>query len=187
MNLLIRHLVEDHKHFVGVLYHLEREIKAYGGLLRTSANMDTILDIFDYIKVYPQMWHHPTEDIIYEILLSKDIPDPDAVADLMEEHGVLDMLTEYLHQVFNAIARGEQVSIVRLVKRTNEFIQRQLKHIRQEQTVFFPLAEQYLSEADWEDVNNRLQGKVNACGGIRWQEYKSLYRNIVGGSALTAH
>lgn len=187
MNSLIQSLYEDHRHFVGVLYHLEREVKALGGLLYSKPNFDAILDIFDYIKVYPQVWHHPIEDIIYEKLLSKDVPNPGAIADLMEEHGILDMLTDYIHDLVNRMSQGADIPAIRLVRKTNEFIQRQLKHINQEQCTFFPLVEQCFDDDDWEDVQRRLEGQVNAAGEVRWQEYKSLYKSIVGSSAVTAH
>jgi hemerythrin-like domain-containing protein len=187
MNLMVQYLAQDHKQFIEVLYHLEREVKAYGGLTANAPSLDKILDILDYIKVYPQIWHHPIEDIIYETLLSKDIPSPKVVADLMEEHAILDMLTDYLHQIFNAMSQGHEEPVVKLVKKTSELIHRQLKHIKDEQNVFFPLLEQYLTSEDWDAIQRRLEGQINTAGEVKWQEYKSLYRNIVSGSALTAN
>ena len=188
MNLLIEQLRDDHKHLVRILYHLEKEVKAISGLLKTDIpSIETVLDILDYIQVYPEIWHHPTEDVIFEILLQKEIPEAQLLADAMEEHGVLEMLTENLHQHLNMAVAGSDFSPARFIKSTNDYINRQLRHMEFEQKHLFTLAEQYLQAEDWDAIKERLKDQQHLLDEPRLQEYSSFHNSIANSCAVTAH
>ena len=186
MNLIIEQLHHDHKQLVRILYHLERELKAFNGLLKEAANMETILDILDYIQVYPEIWHHPTEDVIYEMLLQKDIPSPELLADALEEHAILELLTENLQANINAAVTDQDFSPARFIKSTTVFINRQLQHMEREQKNLFPLAEKYLDKSDWDVIKQRLKSQQQLRQESRLQQYESLYQDIANSNAVTA-
>ncbi len=186
MNLIIEQLKDDHKQLVRILYHLEKEIKALSGLLKTNAKIETILDILDYIQVYPEIWHHPTEDVIFEMLLQKDIPDAQLLANALEEHGILEVLTEKLRDYLNMAVADDGFSAARIIKSTNDYVNRQLRHMEFEQATLFPMAEQYLLQDDWQLIKDRLKGRHKVLEDSRLQEFNTLYQNIANSSAVTA-
>lgn len=187
MNLIIEQLKEDHRQLVRVLYHLDREIKALSGLGPASSSSEKILDILDYIQVYPEIWHHPTEDLIYELLLEKDIPEPSRLANCIEEHGILELLTENLHSYLDQLAGGNTGVGLRLIKAGSDYVKRQLDHMEHEQNTLFPLMEQYLDQGDWDTIKQRLKSQQRSMDGSSLQRYQSLYRGIAESSAITAH
>lgn len=187
MNLIIEQLNQDHRQLVRVLYHLEQSIKSLSGLGKTSPGVERILDILDYIQVYPEIWHHPTEDIIYELLLQKDIPQPERLANCIEEHGILELLTENLHSYLDQLAAGREQVRLRLIKAGSDYVKRQLQHMEHEQKTLFPLIEQYLDDADWDVIKERLKSRQPVTDPGQAAHYQTLYRQIADSSAITAH
>ena len=187
MNLIVEQLHEDHRQLVRVLYHLDREIKALSGLGKNRASLEKVLDILDYIQVYPEIWHHPVEDLIYEVLLQKDIPDPQQLANCIEEHGVLELLTENLHSYLDQVTAGREELRLRLIKAGSEYVKRQLTHMEHEQQTLFPLMQSYLDQGDWELIRERIKARQPGVEDMRLQRYQHLYQDIADSSAITAH
>lgn len=187
MNLIVEQLQEDHRQLVRVLYHLDREIKALSGLGNARASLEKILDILDYIQVYPEIWHHPVEDLIYEVLLQKEIPEPQQLANCIEEHGTLELLTENLHSYLDQVAAGKEELRLRLIKAGSDYVKRQLTHMEHEQHMLFPLMQRYLDQADWERIRERIKTRHAGVEDSRLQRYQHLYRDIADSSAVTAH
>ncbi|MEH6558686.1 MAG: hemerythrin domain-containing protein [Oceanicoccus sp.] len=187
MNHVIEQLQEDHRQLVHVLYNLEREVKACGGLSSENSSMEAILDILDYIQVYPEIWHHPAEDALYEVLLGKDVGAAALVAHLIEEHGVLELLTENLLEYINQIVVSIDAEAIkmRFIKSTNDYISRQLHHMEQEQLHLFPLIERHLTEGDWLIIKGRLQQQRQSEDGPTLEYYHSFYRKIVNNTPVT--
>lgn len=186
-NLIIAQLQEDHKQLVRMLYHLEREVKAVAGLQSGPGSLEAILDILDYIQVYPELWHHPAEDIIYEKLLQKPISDPQLLHEALEEHELLEILTENLHVHVNAVALSKDKPPMRFVKAASDYVGRQLMHMEFEQKHLFPLAENYLDSNDWQHINSSIKGLRQPADEPQLQAYSELYHDIAKSSAVTAH
>lgn len=187
MNLIVEQLHQDHRQLVRVLYHLDQEIKSLSGLGRTGTRIEKILDILDYIQMYPEIWHHPTEDVIYELLLQKAIPEPQQLADCIEEHGILELLTENLHSYLDQLAAGKTSVKPRLIKAAGEYVKRQLDHMEHEQHTLFPLMEQHLDHEDWQLIKERLNSRYPQVDTLQLQRYQTFYREIARSSAVTAH
>lgn len=183
MNHVVEQLQEDHHQLVRVLFSLEREVKACSGLSADHYSLTDIRNILDYIQAYPEIWHHPAEDALYEVLLAKDIGAAAVVAHLIEEHAVLELLTanllDYIAQF--EVGKGADVDLIkpRFIKSTNDYISRQLRHMDQEQRFLFPLIEQHLTEVDWLAIKERLQSQqqVQDEGGLAY--YRSFYHDMV--------
>lgn len=188
MNLILEQLQNDHKQLVRLLYQLEQQVKTYMGLIKASSSLESMLDILDYIQVYPELWHHPTEDIICDVLLEKDISVSGEVADLMAEHDTLELLSENIHEYINQLAVAKYTVIAekkaRFIKASSLYINRQLQHMEKEQEVLFPLFEQRLDSSDWDKIRLRLKDKQKLIDEKQLQQYKTRYYDIANRSAI---
>ena len=187
MNSILAQLHEDHKRLVRVLYHLEQEAKAIAGLSPKKGCLETVLDILDYVQACPEVWHHPTEDIIYEALLQKDGVDTQLLADALNEHEVLVLLTENLHERIHQLLAGSGSGAARFAKAANDYVNHQLRHMEFEQKHLFPLMESRLDQKDWQQISATIKSQSSASKNARLQEFSAVYRNISESSALTAH
>ena len=191
MFTIVDQLHTDHKQLVRVLYHLEREIKALCGIDGDLLNLESIVNALDYIQVFPEIWHHPAEDIIYKVLREKNLIDGDTINAIIDEHSVLEALTVHLHQLFEQVVReggSEGVSRMRLklLKAVGDYVRRQLRHMDREQELLFPMIEQYLKSEDWDLIKQQIKETSQIEGGD-FKQYQALYCEIASQSAVTAH
>ncbi len=152
-------LYADHYNFLRLLRFLEAEISCYESGSTHQARLPVILDIFDYIQAYPERWHHPIEDAVFELLLIKQVPHSDIVWGLKSEHKKLEELTHKASQLFSSVANDTVVPVNELLNTTKEFILRQIDHINTENKIAYPLLEKYISDAEWEQVGEKVQRK----------------------------
>lgn len=187
MNPIIEQLENDHRQLVRVLYHLDRDIKSLHRQNQSKPNLAAILEHLDYIQVYPELWHHPAEDLIAGRLLEKDIPESSWLASCMEEHEVLEILTENLHSYLDQYAAGNTAVRSRLIKAGGEYVRRQLSHMENEQLCLLPLMKKYLQAEDWEQIKSQLMYLQHGEGHEALKHYQARSREIARLSPITAH
>lgn len=187
MNLITEQLQQDHKQLMKVLYHLDREITSLS--LKTQQRCgDKVLEILSYIQVYPELWHHPAEDIIFSALLENNTNQTAIIQQTIDEHEILALLTEQLLHHLSQWVSGASLSPSRLIKSCRDYIDRQLQHIQTEQEIIFPL----LSELDTQQrltIKQQLkQHQPNWQGEVvPTEQMNQTYQNIVSSHIMTAH
>ncbi len=210
MNQILKQLQADHWQIMRVLYHLTSEVKNYGGISQSGlkpggvkhgdqgrdqpipakAQLTTIIDILDYIQLYPEVWHHPAEDIILDVLLDKDPNAAEQLAEMIEEHEIFEVLTENLHSYIDQLASGQSEGAWKIKSRfimaVSDYVSRQLSHMAQEQKLLFPLVEKHLKESDWELIKKRIKQLNTKDDDIndRLNYYQSRYQTITTQSAV---
>jgi len=154
MAAIMNTLHEDHENIRKLLVVLERQcnILADGD----SPDYDLLEEIVEYCLAYPDIYHHPKEDAIYELLRSHSPEVTKELGALREQHDELQQLTRRLGDTVREL-EGEVVMprepVVQLMR---DFIDFYREHIDWEETAFFPAAEQYLAAEDWERLDKRF-------------------------------
>jgi len=147
-------LHDDHESILKLLGVLERQCNILADSDRPD--YDLLEEIVEYCLAYPDIYHHPKEDAVYERLLSQSPEVAKELGALQEQHHELQQLTRRLADTVREV-EGEVVMprepVVQLMR---DFIDFYRAHIEWEETVFFPAAEQYLAEADWKHLDMRF-------------------------------
>ena len=152
--MIIERLCREHRNIERLLSVLERELEVFdrGG----RPDYEVVRAIISYFEVYPEVYHHPQEDLV---LAKLEIRDPAAAAkvgNLALEH---QKGAERLHSVARAvdgvladqeILRQDVDSIVR------DFIEHERHHIMMEDRDFFPAALKALEPQDWTEIASAL-------------------------------
>lgn len=194
-------LYADHYNFLRLLRFLESEIACYESDNEGQARLDVILDMFDYFQTYPERWHHPFEDAMFELLLIKQVPNADQIWSLKSEHKKLEQLTHHASELFSSVANDIVVPMDELVNATREFIHRQQEHINLENRYVYPLLDEHLNDSDWHAIGKKVRSRVDPLFSLQedesvkqaqdlsssqWQreralkaEYRNLYRSIM--------
>lgn len=180
MHFVLERLCEDHKQMMKVLFHLGREVRAYCAAPK-DAHIEQILDIIDFIQVYPETWHHPAEDIIYDKLLEKDTRAYSLILRTVEEHNWLESLTEVINNLITDASLGESIDIALLIKTTNNYINQQINHIKIEQDRIFPIADEYLTREDWQQIMDKIKSVNHRVSHTEtpMKEYRGIFQQIV--------
>jgi hemerythrin-like domain-containing protein len=188
MHKIIEQLQQYHRQLMRVLYHLDKEITRFSLHCIKPNCSDKILDILTYIQIYPELWHHPAEDIIFSQAIHSGLDSQGKLQQVIMEHEALALLTEQLLTQFNAFVSTTQQSPSKLIKSCRTYIDKQLNHIHREQEELFPILAG-LSSNDWQRISQQLKQHRP-----QWQDedtpsapYHQIYQNILQSSAITAH
>ncbi len=193
--LILEQLQRDHNQNLRILFNLRREVQAYAGLASSRGRIERILEMLDYLKVYPQLWHHPVEEGLYRALLKKPLSEQQRV--LVEkrllELDTLNLLPEQLHELFSAEAIAEpmnkRVPFQRILKLCLNYCDRQFTHIQLEQEEVFSLFAELLSALDWQNaliVSRHCGRSDTGCELADRQEYIALGQRVNESHLLTA-
>jgi glutamate synthase (NADPH/NADH) small chain len=184
MGEIILMLREEHGKMTKLLDILEREIEAFnaGG----SPDFDVVTSILDYCLNFPELCHHPKEEVVYRKLLAHDRKAAEAIGDLEEEHAVLTGMTRrFAATVRNVLADAELPHdwVAQLdwdVKVAQEFVDFYRRHIEMEESRLFPAAVRSLTLTHWIEINAAVADIINAMPGAQaWNHYQSVHGEIL--------
>ena len=152
--MVIERLFREHRNIEMLLAVLERELEIFdrGG----RPDYEVIRAIISYFEVYPEVYHHPQEDVVFAKLKLRDPAAAAKVGDLALEH---QKGAERLRRVAEAV---ESVLADREILRQNvdtivrDFIEYERRHIMMEDRDFFPAALKALEPQDWTEIASTL-------------------------------
>lgn len=187
MHPLMKTLQQDHYNFLKLLNCVQREVdRLESGYLERPFNVMLVVDALDYLKTYPEHWHHPLEDALVKKLHERA---PDSAKDvdwLMAEHKSLEAQTKIAQRVYQQIAAGHVVPRERLIEETRGFVHGQLAHIHRENARLYPLLNRLLSDNDLDQVAGELPEREDGLfGALQRAQYQHLGAELVHEAAIT--
>lgn len=153
MSSVIEDLRVEHK----TMSHLLQILEEQTALIEQAGEPDyeLIKEIIDYFLTYPDLCHHPREDMVLARLKERAPEAAEVVSRLDEEHARLSrQLHEFSHAVVNALFEVE-VPREALVHLARDFIANERRHMALEEEHFFPAALRHLTEDDWRELGRR--------------------------------
>jgi hemerythrin-like domain-containing protein len=152
--MVIERLFREHRNIEMLLAVLERELEIFdrGG----RPDYEVIRAIISYFEVYPEVYHHPQEDVVFAKLKLRDPAAAAKVGDLALEH---QKGAERLRRVAEAV---ESVLADREILRQNvdtivrDFIEYERRHIMMEDRDFFPAALKAFQPQDWTEIASAM-------------------------------
>jgi hemerythrin-like domain-containing protein len=157
---VIHDLSRDHRNMERLLVVIERQMDSHraGGAL----DIDLLQSILDYILNYPDLVHHPKEDLIFERLRQVDPEGAALVADVLGEHPALCQATECFASTLNNVAKDAEVPRQWFEAIARGYIDKTRAHMLQEEKVFFPRALARLKDEDWRAIDAAGAGAAPA-------------------------
>ena len=137
-----------------MLLVLEHELSLFAGGERPD--YEVIQAVIAYFEVYPDVYHHPQEDLVFKKLKIRDPTAAASVGDLAAEHR---SGAERLRRVAQAV---QSVLMDREIRRQTingiirDFIVHERHHMAMEERVFFPAAIEALRPEDWAEIASTL-------------------------------
>ena len=170
-------LRQDHRNNARLWDLLGRELKVFreGGL----PDYDLVGTILEYCLNYPDLFHHPKEDLIYQYLKDRDPASGNIVGDLEQEHIRLTALTQRFSNALKNVLEDEQLPRDWFMDVANDFLTFSRNHMQMEEVLFFPAARQHLTPDDWAEVEAASK-KVGdpLFGELINEKYRRLYDEI---------
>ena len=152
--MIIERLRREHHNVERLLAVLERELKVFNYAGHTD--YEVLRAIIGYFALYPEVYHHPQEDLVFAKLKIRDPAAAAKVGDLAREHR---NGTERLQRAAQAVAgvlADSEVLRENVDKALRDFIEHQRRHMMMEDRDFFPAALKALEPQDWTEIASTL-------------------------------
>lgn len=117
-----------------------------------TPDYDVIRSAVDYFLSFPDLYHHPKEDLVFARLKARAPDVADRIGDLRREHEALAARTRELHAGLRAVLDEAHVPREAFVRWARAFTNLQERHMQMEETEFFPAALQHLGSEDWREL-----------------------------------
>lgn len=168
---------KDHANFSRLLSLLEEQIKFFHE--NRTPNYELMLDIMHYMTHYPDLFHHPKEDIAFEKVKKLDTGAGVVVDDLLRQHVVLRESGAKLLESLEGVIAGAMLARASVEAPGQTYIAYFRSHMNKEEADIFPLALQLLSDQDWSVLEAAEPSPVDPLfGDAVQQRYLSLHQRI---------
>jgi len=171
-------LHRDHIHIAKLMDILEKEFQK----IENIHNPDYVLmlDVMHYMTHYPDMFHHPKEDLVFAKILERDVSQRDAIEKLEEEHKLLYKKGLELREMLET-ASSELAMVPRdvVIERGREYVQLLRSHMSLEEGQVFPLAGDLITDEDSDEIEKHLESPGDPLFGEAVADaYEVLYKYI---------
>lgn len=151
MPKIIDALHRDHVNLAKLLAALERQVAAFDRGERPD--YDILHGVIDYCLNYPDLYHHPKEDLVLERLRARDPEAAASVGDLLAEHAHLGEVTRRFAAAVHNILQEAEVPRAAFDETARAFLEAYRAHMAAEERSFLPLAARTLTEEDWQAID----------------------------------
>ncbi|WP_375787871.1 hemerythrin domain-containing protein [Bradyrhizobium sp. Pha-3] len=152
--MIIDLLRREHRNIDLLLTILERELELFEHGRRPD--YEVIRAIISYFEVYPEVYHHPQEDLIFSKLTLRD---PDAAANvgnLAREHADGAERLRRFAEAIDGVRADRELPRQEVGYIMRDFIVNERHHMMVEERDFFPAALKALLPQDWAEVASAL-------------------------------
>ena len=176
MTKTLDNLHQEHHLISRLLDVLEEQVR----LLEENERADTrlIADVAEYIMNYPDLYHHPKEDLIFELLRYKDIGIVPVIDQLIGEHKTMTEMAMTLSALLAGPDNRSQSQL--LVDLLRKYIDLSRSHMNIEEEKLFPSARQALTEEDWIQIDTGFTCQGDPLfGDVIRKQYQHIYDSII--------
>ncbi|MBC8339068.1 MAG: hemerythrin domain-containing protein [Alphaproteobacteria bacterium] len=178
MTKILDDLRQDHRNLALLWDLLGRELNIFkeGG----HPDYELVETILDYCLNYPDLCHHPKENLVYDKLAERDPGAISAIGDLKKEHEKLTSLTWRFSTALSNVLEDEQLPREWFLNVANDFLGFSRNHMQMEEVLFFPAARKGLTGDDWAELEKAVEDVEDPLFGSDKQEkYQSLFQDIM--------
>jgi hemerythrin-like domain-containing protein len=155
--VIIELLSREHRNLEKLLNVLEHELEIFDRGDRPD--YEVIRAIVSYFEVYPELYHHPQEDLVFARLKKRDPAAATKVGDLAGEHKKGAKRLRQVAEMVDAVLADREMLRQTVGTIIRDFIEQERHHILMEDRYFFPAAIKALAPRDWKEIASSLTSR----------------------------
>jgi hemerythrin-like domain-containing protein len=178
MSTIIEILLEEHRNIKKLLHVLEQELAVFDH--SDQPDYEILRAITDYFQDYPEGYHHPKEDMVFEKLKMRDPAIAKSIGDVEAEHEVEAKRSRQFAEAVEDILAGREFLRKTFHDAVFGFIEHQRQHMDKEERLLFPAAIKALRPEDWVEIDARLgDRKDSSFDGVVEKKFHALQKTIL--------
>ncbi|HEX5864775.1 MAG TPA: hemerythrin domain-containing protein [Casimicrobiaceae bacterium] len=167
----------EHANFATLLDLLEGQLDLFHK--GEKPDYELMLDIMFYMTHYPDVLHHPKEDLAFARISERDVGARPLVDELTEQHVRLKEFGDALVRALDDVVNGSITSRERVEVPGRAYVADFRSHMLREETAILPLAAKLLRERDWAAIDAAIRHIDDPLFGKNGEErYAALRRQI---------
>ncbi|MFK7815629.1 MAG: hemerythrin domain-containing protein [Gammaproteobacteria bacterium] len=179
MKPIIDKLHDDHINFITLLGFLENQQHLLKSCQQTD--LEAVLDAIRYMKEYPDLVHHPLENVVFKYFLENHDEMYHELKALLHEHDELPVLTDRLMEMLQSALADVPQKREDLYRYLQEYVAVQKEHMSREEALVYPTIKSVLNNNDWENINSELAFiKDPLFGDSVKKYYQALLQKVIG-------
>jgi hemerythrin-like domain-containing protein len=145
-------LVQEHRNIARLLDLLEKQLDLFAKAAKPD--YDLMLQIVEYFRSFPDLYHHPKEDLVFRRLAKRQPEVAAKFGDLEAEHRhCSDRLGDFAQAVVVTLLQAKTPKT--FVGIARDFIDNERRHMAAEEKELFPAAIRHLTDEDWVEIDAR--------------------------------
>ncbi len=150
MHEILQTLRQEHRNILSLISALEWQVAEFER--GNVPDYDAIGANVEYFLNFPDLFHHPKEDLVFAKLRERDPAVAAGVGELRRLHEELGARTREFSASVHAVLDELEIPRNAFIQRARRFIELQRQHIEMEEAGFFPAADKTLTAEDWADL-----------------------------------
>lgn len=151
---VIQVLRREHANMASLVKTLEWQVAEFEE--GRQPDYEVIRSAIDYFLSFPDLYHHPKEDLVFLRLMERAPQAAQPIGDLRREHEKIAASTREFSAGLTAVLDEAQVPRESFVRWARGFIDLQMQHMRMEEEIFFPVALKVLTTDDWAALESEM-------------------------------
>jgi hemerythrin-like domain-containing protein len=175
-HLIVATLLAEHRYMATLVEQLDEQLRA----LEQGESVDyhILYEVMHYMTHFPDAYHHPREDMVYQRAGELDASICESVATLQRDHAYL---AKVGNQTLDAIRLWRDGSALAedVLEPGRDYVASVYRHMRAEEDIVFPHIEALLSAEDWRELEQEslLTPAADPVFGPRvGREYRNIAR-----------
>ncbi|WP_342732865.1 hemerythrin domain-containing protein [Bradyrhizobium sp. B117] len=148
--MIIERLSREHRNIETLLAVLDRELEIFDR--GDHPDYEVIRAIISYFELYPELYHHPQEELVFSKLKLRDPAAAARIGDLTLEHQKGTQRLRRVAQAIDSVLADREILRQNVDNIVRDFIESERRHIMIEDRDFFPAALKALKPADWTEI-----------------------------------
>jgi hemerythrin-like domain-containing protein len=148
--MIIERLSREHRNIETLLAILERELEFFDR--GDCPDYEVIRAIISYFELYPELYHHPQEDLVFAKLKLRDPAAAAKIGNLALEHQKGAERLRRVAQAVDAVLAEREILRQNVDNIVRDFIDSERRHMMMEDRYFFPAALKALRPQDWMEI-----------------------------------
>jgi hemerythrin-like domain-containing protein len=178
MSEVMRVLRREHANIATLVKTLDRQTTALAS--QGEADFEILRDAMDWFLSFPDVYHHPKEDLLFSRLRLRDPEAAARIGDLRKMHEELAHQSRTAAEAIRRMLAEYPTPRQTLVDLVRQFIAMQVAHMRMEEDRLFPACAAALTAADWHDLEVAMRDEQDPLlGDVVDAHFERLRRTIL--------